>query len=54
MFGTVQDITERKTAEGKIREQEAELRQILDLTRNLFRYTAPATNGLHTNRLALD
>src|SRR5580698_8737950 len=31
-IGAVTDITERKTAEGKIRGQEIELRQILDLT----------------------
>ena len=31
-YGTGIDIEERKTAEEKIREQETELRQILDLT----------------------
>jgi PAS domain-containing protein len=32
LVGTAMDITERKHVEDKIREQEAELRQILDAT----------------------
>jgi formate hydrogenlyase transcriptional activator len=54
MFGTVQDITERKQAEGKIREQEAELRQIVDLAPQLVAVFGPAHERLYANRILLD
>src|SRR5882724_6273441 len=54
MFGTVQDITERKRAEDKIREQETELRQILDLTPQLIAVFGPNRERLYANRVALD
>src|SRR6266568_4235776 len=41
MFGTVQDITDRKHTEDKIREQEAELRQIVDLAPQLVTVFGP-------------
>jgi formate hydrogenlyase transcriptional activator len=54
MFGTVQDITERKQAEDTIREQETELRQILDLTPQLIAVFGPNRERLYANRVALD
>ena len=54
MFGTVQDITERKRAEDKIHEQETELRQILDLTpQHLFVFRPDGTPS-RANRAALE
>ena len=52
--GAVTDITERKTAEGKIREQEAELRQMLDLAPQLVAVYGPNRERVHINRVALD
>jgi PAS domain S-box-containing protein len=54
MFGTVQDITDRKRAEDRIREQEAELRQILDLTPQLVTVFGPNFERLYANRGVLD
>src|SRR6266481_5722253 len=54
MFGTAQDITDRKTAEGKIREQESELRQIVDLAPQFVGVFGPNREGLFVNRVALD
>ena len=53
-FGAVTDVTERKAAEEKIREQEAELRQILDLTPQLIAVFGPGGERLYANRSALD
>jgi PAS domain S-box-containing protein len=52
--GAVTDITVRKTAEEKIREQEAELRQILDLAPQLIGVYGPGGERLYANRVALD
>jgi PAS domain S-box-containing protein len=52
--GTVIDITERKAAEEKIREQEAELRQMLDLTPQHVAVFGPAGERLYANRVTLD
>jgi len=54
MFGTVQDITERKQAEDKIREQEAELRQMLDLVPQFVAVYGPGGERLYANRNWLD
>ena len=52
--GTVIDITERKRAEKRLREQEAELRQMLDLAPQLVAVFGPAGERLYANRVALD
>jgi PAS domain S-box-containing protein len=54
MFGTIQDITDRKRAEDKIREQEAELRQIVDLAPRLVTVFGPRRERLYANRILLD
>jgi len=54
MFGTVQDITDRKGAEDKIREQESELREILDLAPQVIAVYGPNNERLYANRVALD
>ena len=52
--GFIRDTTERKRAEEKIREQEAELRQVLDLAPQHIVVLGPEGNRLYTNRAALD
>jgi PAS domain-containing protein len=51
MFGTIQDITHRKRAEDKIREQERDLRQILDLVPQMVAVFGPRGERLYANRL---
>ena len=53
-IGAATDITERKTAEEKIREQEVELRQVLDFTPQLVAVFGPNRERLYINRIALD
>jgi PAS domain S-box-containing protein len=53
-YGVVTDITERKTAEEKIWEQEAELRQMLDFAPQLIGVYGPNRERLYANRVALD
>ena len=48
------DIEELKRAAAKIREQETELRQILDLTPQLIAVFGPRRERLFINRMALD
>src|SRR5713226_7858836 len=48
------DVTERKTAEGKIREQEAELRQMLDLTPQYLGVVGADGRPIYANRASLD
>jgi formate hydrogenlyase transcriptional activator len=48
------DIDERKQAEQRLKEQEAELRQILDLSRQLVGVVGPARERLYLNQTALD
>ena len=52
-IGAVTDITERKTAEEKIRTQEAELRQMLDFAPQLVGVLGPKRERLYANRVAL-
>jgi PAS domain S-box-containing protein len=53
-FGVLTDIEDRKRAENKIREQEIELRQMLDFTPQLVAVYGPNRERLHINRIALD
>jgi PAS domain S-box-containing protein len=53
-IGAVTDITNRKTAEDKIREQEIEFRQILDLAPQLVAVYGPNRERLYANRVMLD
>ncbi len=50
----VLDLSEQKRAEGKIREQEAELRQMLDLAPQIIAVYGPNSERLYANRVALD
>jgi PAS domain S-box-containing protein len=52
-IGAVTDITERKTAEEKVRTQEAELRQMLDFAPQLIGVLGPRLERLYANRVAL-
>ena len=53
-YGVLTDIEDRKRAEDKIREQETELRQMLDLAPQLVGVYGPDRERLHINRIALD
>ena len=53
-LGSSTDITERKTAEEKIREQEAELRQMLDLTPQYLGVLGADGTPLYANRASLE
>ena len=53
-IGAVTDITERKAAEERIREQEAELRQMLDFAPQLIAVFGPNRKPLYMNRIALE
>jgi PAS domain-containing protein len=52
--GTVIDVTERKAAEEKIREQEMEFRQIVDLAPQLVGVYGSDLERLYANRMVLD
>src|SRR6266851_384276 len=52
-IGAVTDITERTTAEEKVRVQEAELRQMLDFAPQLIGVLGPQLQRLYANRVAL-
>ncbi|HEV2729490.1 MAG TPA: PAS domain-containing protein [Terriglobales bacterium] len=53
-YGSDIDIHERKLAEEKIREQEIELRQMLDLAPQLILVFGPARERIYANHTALD
>ncbi|MFZ0882925.1 MAG: sigma 54-interacting transcriptional regulator [Candidatus Acidiferrales bacterium] len=52
--GAATDITERHHAEAVIREQEAEVRQILDLAPQIIAVYGPHRQRLYANRVMLD
>jgi PAS domain S-box-containing protein len=52
--GAVTDVSERRQAEANSREQEAELRQILDLTPQLIVVFGPKRERLYANRTTLN
>jgi formate hydrogenlyase transcriptional activator len=52
-YAFLTDIEDRKTAEGKIREQEAELRQMLDLTPQHVHVLTADARLFYTNEIAL-
>jgi PAS domain S-box-containing protein len=54
LVGTVIDITERKAADERIREQEVEFRQILDLVPQHVAVYGPNRERLYANRVTLD
>jgi len=51
--GSSMDVTERKAAEQKIREQEAELRQMLDFTPQYLGVVGPDGAPIYANRASL-
>ena len=53
-YGSSLDIEDRKTTEGKVREQETDLRQILDFTPQLVAVFRPGGERLYASRLTLD
>ena len=53
IVGAIVDITERKRAEDKIREQETELRQMLDLAPQMIGVQGSQHERLYANRQAL-
>jgi PAS domain S-box-containing protein len=53
-FGAVTDITDRKVAEEKIRAQESELRQMLDLTPLYLGVLGADGTPIYANRTSLD
>jgi formate hydrogenlyase transcriptional activator len=53
-YGVVTDIEDRKRAEDKIREQETELRQMLDLTPQTVAVFGANRERLYANRFLLD
>jgi PAS domain S-box-containing protein len=54
VVGAVTDITERKTTEEKLRAQEMEFRQILDLAPQLVSVYGPNHVRIYANRVMLD
>jgi PAS domain S-box-containing protein len=52
--GAITDITERKGSEEKIRQQETELRQMLDFAPQLIAVYGPNRERLYANRVALE
>jgi formate hydrogenlyase transcriptional activator len=52
--GAIMDITERKQAEQKLKDQETELRQVLDFSPQLVAVFGPNRERLYLNRMSLD
>ena len=53
-YGVLTDIEDRKRAEDKIREQETELRQILDFAPQMIAVYGPSFQRLYANHITLD
>jgi PAS domain S-box-containing protein len=53
-IGAIMDITERKEAEQRLKQQETELRQVLDLAPQLIAVFGPHRERLYLNRMSLD
>ncbi|HXI93885.1 MAG TPA: sigma 54-interacting transcriptional regulator, partial [Blastocatellia bacterium] len=53
-YGVLTDIEDRNRAEDKIREQEREVRQMLDFAPQFVAVYGPNRERLHVNRIALD
>jgi PAS domain S-box-containing protein len=53
-YGVLTDIEDRKSAEDKIRQQQTELRQILDLAPQIIAVYGPNREQLYANRILLD
>jgi len=53
-YGVLTDIEDRKRADDKIREQETELRQILDFAPQMIAVYGPSFQRLYANRITLD
>ncbi|MGA3131973.1 MAG: sigma 54-interacting transcriptional regulator [Terracidiphilus sp.] len=53
-IGAIMDITERRLAEQRFQQKEAELRQVLDLTPQLIAVFGPRRERLYLNRVSLD
>jgi PAS domain S-box-containing protein len=53
-YALLTDIEDRKRAEDKIREQESELRQIVDLVPQVVAVFGPGGERLYANRIGLD
>ena len=52
--GAIMDITERKEAEQRLKQQETELRQVVDLAPQLIAVFGPHRERLYLNRMSLD
>ena len=52
--GAIMDITERKEAEQRLKQQETELRQVVDLAPQLIAVFGPRRERLYLNRMSLD
>jgi PAS domain S-box-containing protein len=52
--GAIMDITERRVAEQRLQQQEAELRQVVDLAPQLIAVFGPQRERLYLNRMSLD
>jgi PAS domain S-box-containing protein len=53
-LGSSTDITERKQVEDKLKDQDREIRQMLDFAPQLVAVYGPNRERLHANRIALD
>jgi PAS domain S-box-containing protein len=53
-IGVIMDITERKEAEQRLRQQEMELQQVVDLAPQLIAVFGPKRERLYLNRMSLD